>query len=158
MNTPKVRHLTALYQGFKLGLYGAASGVTCGQMPGQLYHEDIDAATYAEWGIDYLKSDNCASYALDSSVRFAAVPAFFRAFGRFGPHAPTCSVAIPHMANLNPKRNYLTCLLRFGAMRDALNRTGKPIVFSIEPFSIDGSAHTPSLSLPFGVGGSLLFD
>ena len=29
--------------------YGAASGVTCGNMPGQLYHEDIDAATYADW-------------------------------------------------------------------------------------------------------------
>jgi alpha-galactosidase len=40
-----------------------------------------------------LKSDNCASYALDPSVRF-------------------------------------------GAMRDALNRTGHPIVLSIEPFSI----------------------
>lgn len=60
-------------QGFKLGLYGAASGVTCGGRPGQLYHEDIDAATYASWGVDYLKSDNCASYALDPSVRFAAM-------------------------------------------------------------------------------------
>lgn len=35
--------------GLKIGLYGAASGVTCGQMPGQLYHEDIDAETYADW-------------------------------------------------------------------------------------------------------------
>ena len=80
--------------GLKIGLYGAASGVTCGTKPGQLYHEDIDAQTYADWGIDYLKSDNCATYALDSSVRF-------------------------------------------GAMRDALNRTGRRIVLSIEPFSIN---------------------
>jgi alpha-galactosidase len=35
--------------GLKLGLYGAASGVTCGNMPGQLYHEDVDAQTYADW-------------------------------------------------------------------------------------------------------------
>jgi alpha-galactosidase len=34
--------------GLKLGLYGAASGVTCGTMPGQLYHEDLDAQTYAD--------------------------------------------------------------------------------------------------------------
>ena len=57
----------------KFGIYGAASGVTCGQDPGQLFHEDIDAQSYADWGIDYLKSDNCASYALDSSVRFGAM-------------------------------------------------------------------------------------
>ena len=35
--------------GLKIGLYGAASAVTCGTMPGQLYHEDIDAQTYADW-------------------------------------------------------------------------------------------------------------
>ena len=34
--------------GLKLGIYGAASGVTCGNMPGQLYFEDVDAQTYAE--------------------------------------------------------------------------------------------------------------
>nr|POE95391.1 isoform 2 of alpha-galactosidase 2 [Quercus suber] len=28
-------------------------------MPGSLGHEDIDARTFAEWGIDYLKYDNC---------------------------------------------------------------------------------------------------
>jgi|EP01046_Picozoa_sp_COSAG06_P050711 alpha-galactosidase len=39
--------------GMKIGLYGAASGVTCGTMPGTLYHEDLDAQTYADWGIDY---------------------------------------------------------------------------------------------------------
>ena len=39
--------------GLKIGLYSAASGVTCGNMPGQLYNEDIDAQTYADWGIDY---------------------------------------------------------------------------------------------------------
>jgi alpha-galactosidase len=32
--------------GLKIGLYGAASGVTCGNMPGQLYHEDVDAETF----------------------------------------------------------------------------------------------------------------
>ena len=35
--------------GLKVGLYGAASGVTCGNMPGQLYYEDIDARSYADW-------------------------------------------------------------------------------------------------------------
>ena len=53
--------------GLKFGIYGAASGVTCGNDPGQTYHEDTDARTYVKWGVEYLKSDNCASYALDPS-------------------------------------------------------------------------------------------
>ena len=58
--------------GIKLGLYGAASGVTCGGISGQLGYEELDIATLMRWGIGYWKSDNCASYAMDPSVRFAA--------------------------------------------------------------------------------------
>ena len=28
-------------------------------MPGALDHEEIDAQTFADWGVDYLKYDNC---------------------------------------------------------------------------------------------------
>lgn len=59
--------------GMRFGIYGAASGVTCGGVSGQLFHETLDATTFADWGVSYYKSDNCASYALDSSLRFAAV-------------------------------------------------------------------------------------
>lgn len=59
-------------RGLKFGLYGAASGVTCGGISGQLGYEDLDVATFVRWGVSYLKSDNCATYAMDSSVRFAA--------------------------------------------------------------------------------------
>lgn len=37
--------------GIKFGIYGAASGVTCGVDPGQLYNEARDAETYAAWGV-----------------------------------------------------------------------------------------------------------
>ena len=57
--------------GIQLGLYGAASGVTCGGVSGQLGYEDLDAATLARWGVRYWKSDNCASYAM-GGARFAA--------------------------------------------------------------------------------------
>lgn len=67
-----VASLAAKGVGIKLGLYGAASGVTCGGVSGQLGYEDLDAATLARWGVGYWKSDNCASYAMDPSVRFAA--------------------------------------------------------------------------------------
>ncbi|KAI5805171.1 family 27 glycoside hydrolase [Geopyxis carbonaria] len=45
--------------GLKIGIYGDAGSATCGGYPGSLYYEDIDAETWAEWGIDYLKYDNC---------------------------------------------------------------------------------------------------
>jgi len=54
-----------------------------------LGYEVIDAKTYAEWGVDYLKYDNC--------------------------YAPT---------NLLPQ-------VRFATMRDALNATGRPILYSM---------------------------
>ena len=69
---PLVASLAAKGVGIKLGLYGAASGVTCGGISGQLGYENIDVATLKRWGVRYWKSDNCASYAMDSSVRFAA--------------------------------------------------------------------------------------
>lgn len=115
-----VQSLAAKGVGIKLGLYGAASGVTCGGISGQLGYEDIDVATLVRWGVGYWKvraiqenapcsrahrarqthrgpnpaqSDNCASYAMDSSVRFAAT-------------------------------------------RDAMLRQRAQIVYSIEPFAI----------------------
>ena len=36
---------------------GAAGQTTCAGRAGGLYHEYIDAATYAEWGAEYLKYD-----------------------------------------------------------------------------------------------------
>ncbi|KAL4949819.1 alpha-galactosidase D [Aspergillus filifer] len=46
------------------GAYGDSGILLCGSPPnntGSLYYEDIDARTYAEWGVDSLKYDNCYS-------------------------------------------------------------------------------------------------
>ena len=45
--------------GLKLGLYGSAGTKTCAGYPAELGHESLDAATFATWGVDYLKYDNC---------------------------------------------------------------------------------------------------
>lgn len=44
----------------KIGLYSDRGTETCGGYPGSFGHEIQDANTYADWGIDYLKYDNCA--------------------------------------------------------------------------------------------------
>ncbi|KIV99752.1 uncharacterized protein PV09_08672 [Verruconis gallopava] len=45
--------------GLKIGIYSSAGTATCAGYPASLGYEDIDAQTWAEWGIDYLKYDNC---------------------------------------------------------------------------------------------------
>ncbi|KAI3982784.1 hypothetical protein MKX01_010267 [Papaver californicum] len=47
-------------KGLKLGIYSDAGIFTCSkQMRGSLGHEEQDAKTFASWGVDYLKYDNC---------------------------------------------------------------------------------------------------
>ena len=47
-------------KGLKLGIYSSPGAKTCARFEGSLGHEEQDAATYAEWGIDYLKYDLCS--------------------------------------------------------------------------------------------------
>ncbi|XP_040384052.1 alpha-galactosidase-like isoform X4 [Oryza brachyantha] len=47
-------------KGLKLGIYSDAGFKTCAKVqPGSLGHEQQDARTFASWGVDYLKYDNC---------------------------------------------------------------------------------------------------
>ncbi|KAK6338918.1 hypothetical protein TWF696_009719 [Orbilia brochopaga] len=45
--------------GLKLGIYSDRGTKTCASYPGSMDYEEIDAKTFADWGIDYLKYDNC---------------------------------------------------------------------------------------------------
>ncbi len=47
--------------GLKLGIYSDRGTETCAHRAGAEGHEEDDARLYAEWGIDYLKHDNCSS-------------------------------------------------------------------------------------------------
>ena len=46
-------------KGLKFGMYSCAGLMTCADYPGSYDHEYIDAQTFAEWGVDYLKYDFC---------------------------------------------------------------------------------------------------
>ncbi|HUB03745.1 MAG TPA: NEW3 domain-containing protein [Solirubrobacteraceae bacterium] len=45
--------------GLKLGIYEDAGTTTCAGLPGSFGHEAQDAATFASWGVDYVKYDRC---------------------------------------------------------------------------------------------------
>ena len=46
--------------GLKIGIYSSPGPRTCGGYLGTWQHEDQDAKTYGDWGIDYLKYDWCS--------------------------------------------------------------------------------------------------
>ena len=48
-------------KGLKLGIYSSPGPRTCGGYEGSYGHEEQDARTYAQWGIDYLKYDWCSA-------------------------------------------------------------------------------------------------
>lgn len=60
-------------KGLKYGLYSDAGLFTCQRRPGSLHNEIIDAQSYADFGCDYLKYDNCFSLALPSQPRYEAM-------------------------------------------------------------------------------------
>lgn len=57
-------------KGLKLGIYSCVGDTTCGGEVGSYGHEQEDAATFASWGVDYLKDDYCnAPEDLQSAIR-----------------------------------------------------------------------------------------
>lgn len=46
-------------KGLKFGMYSCAGNLTCAGYPGSFEHEFVDAETFAEWGVDFLKYDYC---------------------------------------------------------------------------------------------------
>jgi len=71
-------------RGLKFGLYSDAGTKTCAGSPGSQDHEEDDARTFADWGVDYLKYDWC--YAehtrANAEYRYGRMAAALRATGR----------------------------------------------------------------------------
>lgn len=73
-------------KGLKLGLYSAAGYASCEKkvrQTGSFGYEDIDARTFASWGVDYLKYDDCTSDNVTSTrVRYEAMGRALKKAGR----------------------------------------------------------------------------
>ena len=69
-------------KGLLFGLYSDAGYMTCQRRPGSLGYEEIDAKTYASWGVDYLKYDNCYNDLSKPEVRYPPMRDALNASGR----------------------------------------------------------------------------
>ncbi len=66
-------------KGLKLGIYSSAGTATCQDFPASLDHELTDARTWGEWGVDYLKYDNCNNQKRPELERYRAMGLALRA-------------------------------------------------------------------------------
>ncbi|WP_225821585.1 NPCBM/NEW2 domain-containing protein [Streptomyces naphthomycinicus] len=71
-------------KGLKLGIYTSAGTKTCNSagFPGALGHEYSDARQFADWGVDYLKYDNCNNQGVDARQRYRTMRDALAATGR----------------------------------------------------------------------------
>jgi alpha-galactosidase len=67
--------------GLKLGIYGDRGTATCGGYPGSQGYETQDAGSFASWGVDYLKYDNCNA-TLDVKTQYQAMATALMTTGR----------------------------------------------------------------------------
>ncbi|KAF7347050.1 Alpha-galactosidase [Mycena venus] len=111
--------LKANLPGFIAGIYSDAGTFTCEGHFGSLGFEEIDAATYASWGMDYLKYDNCYNE------------------GREG--TPLISEE------------------RYANMSRALDATGRPILFSLCNWGVDGPWNwAPTIAHSWRISGDIM--
>lgn len=103
--------------GLKIGIYEDAGLLTCQRLPGSYGFYAQDARTFAEWDIDYVKFDWC--YANVDNLPYACP----RVAG-LGPES--CRDAWP--SGMGAGLNQATA---YGMMRDAMEATRRPMVFSI---------------------------
>ncbi|MFI0168510.1 glycoside hydrolase family 27 protein [Streptomyces sp. NPDC017095] len=68
--------------GLKLGIYEDAGTATCAGYPGSLGHETTDAQSFASWGVDYLKYDNCNNTGAPARTRYTTMRDALAATGR----------------------------------------------------------------------------
>lgn len=69
-------------KGLKFGIYTCCGTRTCGGRPGSYGYEKIDAKTYAEWGVDYIKEDWCNTDGMETRTQYKIMSEAIKATGR----------------------------------------------------------------------------
>uniref|UniRef100_A0A8C6WQL1 Alpha-galactosidase n=1 Tax=Neogobius melanostomus TaxID=47308 RepID=A0A8C6WQL1_9GOBI len=91
-------------RGLKLGIYGDMGTHTCGGYPGTpLEKIELDAQTFADWGVDMFKYDGCYSNATEQEQGYPLMSKALNATGR--PIGYSCSWPA-YQGGLPPKVNY----------------------------------------------------
>ncbi|TDH12223.1 hypothetical protein EPR50_G00068870 [Perca flavescens] len=91
-------------RGLKLGIYADMGTYTCMGFPGTTLDKiEIDAMTFASWGVDYLKFDGCNSNPVEQMLGYPRMSKALNATGR--PMAYSCSWPV-YVGSLPTNVNY----------------------------------------------------
>lgn len=155
-----IQRIPLPHAGLKLGVYSDAGSMTCARFAASLGHEVDDAKVFAEWGVDFLKYDNCFATPPKKASPYppklahhrmrallTASPAAFRPPAGLVQTRILCPGLLDTVRTLRltgknqscpgPEMTFcngwaqMTVRARYEAMRDALNATGRPILFSM---------------------------
>ena len=70
-------------KGLKFGIYSCAGSHTCAGKPASYGYEEVDAETFSQWGVDFLKYDFCyAPPGVDGPMLYRRMGQALRATGR----------------------------------------------------------------------------
>eukprot|EP01097_Dermamoeba_algensis_P000029 TRINITY_DN100_c0_g1_i1.p1 TRINITY_DN100_c0_g1~~TRINITY_DN100_c0_g1_i1.p1 ORF type:complete len:407 (-),score=64.62 TRINITY_DN100_c0_g1_i1:21-1241(-) len=69
-------------KGLKFGIYEDWGTKTCGGYPGIQGYEKVDAQTFADWGVDYLKLDGCYANVADMKAGYTLMSKALNSTGR----------------------------------------------------------------------------
>ncbi|KAK6172849.1 hypothetical protein SNE40_016426 [Patella caerulea] len=69
-------------KGLKFGIYEDFGVKTCAGYPGSEYYLELDAQTFADWGVDLLKFDGCGANAADFAYGYPAMTFYLNKTGR----------------------------------------------------------------------------
>ena len=69
-------------KGLKFGMYSCNGPLTCASFPGSFDHEFVDAETFASWGVDFLKYDNCFKPKIEGQILYRRMSMALRNCGR----------------------------------------------------------------------------
>jgi alpha-galactosidase len=118
--------------GLKVGIYSDAGTKTCGGYPASIGYESLDAATFASWGIDYLKYDNCNVPTNWTDTYEGCVPEPSSSYP--GPFSNgTCPASYFSRPPAPSSYDWSTSntTKRYNIMRDALLAQNRTILFSL---------------------------
>jgi len=143
-------------RGATFGLYTAESPTTCGGYPASANNEALDAQTFADWGVDYLKVDGCgpAGYykggykamgaALEASGRDIVYSCSWPAYT--GSNESTKPFGEYIMDGCNLWRNYADIQCNWNSLSDIIDHWGD-YAYALAPFAGPGHWHDMDMLL-----------
>ncbi|KAI0969668.1 glycoside hydrolase family 27 protein [Xylaria arbuscula] len=113
--------------GLKIGIYSSAGTETCAGYPASIGYESIDASSWAAWGIDYLKYDNCNVPSNWTDTCNACV------YSLYDPDSYVNGTCVDSNDYCRSGYDYTTSnsAKRYGIMRDALKAQNRTILYSL---------------------------